>query len=225
MARIKYGNGVADIRGAINGTVFSRNASGAYARNKTAPTNANTPSQVTARSRFQGLTTGWRGLTEEQRQSFNEAAPSFPQTNVLGETVILTGQQLYMKLNGNLVATGAAPITSAPAPVVMPGATGVIDSLTSGVMDLTMSQELPADFQYVVEASAPVSAGVTKSNSTRFKAIGAFGVDSGISLNGEYTSIYGARAVGQKVFFRVYIVSARGQKVKCAELTGIVAAS
>lgn len=224
MARIKYGNGVADIRGAINGTVFSRNASGAYARNKTAPTNANTPSQVAARSRFQSLTTGWRGLTDAQRQSFNEAAPNFPQSNVLGETVILTGQQLYMKLNGNILATGGALITSAPAPVVMPGATGGVDTLSTSVMDLEMSAELPADYNYVIEASAPVSAGVSKSNSVRFKSLGAYGVDANLDLNDAYNTAFGARSAGQKVFFRVYIVSPRGQKVKCADFAGIVTA-
>lgn len=224
MARIKYGNGVSDIRGAINGTVFSRNASGAYARNKTAPTNANTAAQVAARSRFQGLTTGWRGLTEEQRLSFNEAAPNFPQSNVLGETVILTGQQLYMKLNGNLLASGLNPIESAPAPVVMPGVTGSIVNLGPGAMDLEMSAELESGYNYVVEASAPVSAGVSKSNSVRLKTIGTYGVSAAIDLDADYSTIYGVRSVGLKVFFRVYVVSPRGQKLKVADLSGIVAA-
>jgi hypothetical protein len=83
---------------------------------------------------------------------------------------------------------------------------------------------LPADYNYVIEASAPVSAGVTKSNSVRFKSLGAFGVDQALDVNDQYDTVFGARSAGQKVFFRVYIVSPRGQKVKCADFAGIVGA-
>ena len=109
-ALILFGGGVSDLRGSIGGTVFSRNSSGAYARNRTKPVNPNTTKQSTVRAFFAAISQTWRTLSEANRLTWNSLAPTFARLNRLGQSVPLTGFQLYQKCNSNLKSCSATPI-------------------------------------------------------------------------------------------------------------------
>ena len=95
MAKILLTHIAADIRGHAGGTVFSKNTFGNYIRNKVTPVNPNTVAQALVRSRFTSISQDWKGLTEAQRQAWNQGAINFQNTDIFGNSVPLTGFNLF----------------------------------------------------------------------------------------------------------------------------------
>lgn len=105
----------ADIRGSIGGTVYSRNRSGNYKRGRTVPVNPNTDAQVEVRNAMRSLTIAWQTLlTEAQRQGWSQYADNVPWVNKLGQTVKLTGLNMYCRSNVPRIQNGLAVIDDAP---------------------------------------------------------------------------------------------------------------
>lgn len=212
MAKIKLGSNLADIRGKLNGHVFSKNRNGNYVKTKTNPINRRTTAQGAVRAFFSTLTKGWRSLTDAQRESFNTAVENFRKHNSLAESIVLTGHQLYIALNRNLQTIGSALITSAPAVIT-------VDPITSASVDadvsdatqmLTYAPAIPAGQKMVVYATRPLSAG-KKSNSQDYKQIGVYVTAdaSPLDITTEYEAIFGAgwKVAGQKIFYKLKEVS------------------
>jgi len=122
MAKIIFLNG-AEIRGTIGGTTYSRNASGAYARNYVKPVNANTAKQQVVRNQFSSVSSAYRSLTLAQRQSYKDMAPFYTRIDSVGNVVTPTASQLFARLNGALLQNGIIAIsdikTICPVPVTM----------------------------------------------------------------------------------------------------------
>ena len=109
MLLIKWsGIGITEARGRAGGTIFSKNKGGHYAKNFTNPNNPQSPAQQAVRGIFGDLSQAWRQLTQVQRDAWDEAAPTFPVINKLGEVIFLSGQGLHMQLNLNLEAVDQA---------------------------------------------------------------------------------------------------------------------
>ena len=119
MARIKFGIGVADIRGSLAGTTFSSGTYGAYMRRKAVPTNTKTTIQTERRAEFASLSAKWRGLTDSERETWISQAPAYTRANSFGDNVPLTGQALFMRCNLNLLQVSAPQISVAIPPVSM----------------------------------------------------------------------------------------------------------
>ncbi len=223
MAKVKFGGGVSEIRGAIAGTVFSRNASGAYMRNRVKGTVSNSPAVTAQRQLFTALVSGWRDLTDEERNSWREGAQAFTTSDAVGERVVYTPNQLYMKLNGNLLAAGLPTNAVCPRAVAFPN---IVPSLDPSVSSLAvLLDSVPgADFVTTVEGAAPTSQGVMSSNSKPFKKLlTETGASDTIAINGAYGTVYGGALVGDKVFVRVFLISREsGEKVKLGDLNSIV---
>lgn len=98
---------MAEIRGKLNGSVFSRNRGGAYVRQFVKPTNPNSTKQASGRAIFGTRSSQWRALTEAQRQSFRDAAKSYSLKNRVGDTIIPTGAQLFAAVNSAVVVEGS----------------------------------------------------------------------------------------------------------------------
>lgn len=211
MATISFGGGVSEIRGSVNGNTFSRNANGAIMRNRTTPINGRTTRQVSVRGALASIASGWRGLTEVQRQSWIDGAPNYPYTNRLGQPSQYTGQQLYMKLNQSLGQVGAGPIVTCPLPVGLENSN--LDSVVfddSPTFDFTWAGSLGATNSLQVFCSGPVSNGVMRINSTSLKLVGTYPADdsaTGINIMPEYETLFGEPVAGTKVFVRIEIVS------------------
>lgn len=114
MAKVLFGNGVAEIRGSIAGSTFSRNRGGAYNRNRITPINPQSIDQIAARARVAQLSKRWGTvLTQLERDAWVGFADLNPIVDVLGQALILTGIQAYIQLNARLLA-GNAPVIDAP---------------------------------------------------------------------------------------------------------------
>src|SRR6056297_1294291 len=100
--KMKFGALVTDGRGKIGGQVASKNRYGSYLRTKVTPSNPQTASQLNVRSVLAALSSGWRDLTQAQRDGWNAAVLDFQKTNVFGDTITPTGKNLYTRLNAAL---------------------------------------------------------------------------------------------------------------------------
>jgi hypothetical protein len=116
MAKVNYGTIVNDARGKVNGTVFSKNKSGAYVRRKVTPANPNTGRQSAARSYLAQLSQGWSGtLNAAERAAWISYAQTYPRLDVFGNAVTLSGMNMFVSLNAVLLNSGLTIITTPPA--------------------------------------------------------------------------------------------------------------
>lgn len=205
MAKILLGGGVSGLSGSIGGTTFSRNSNGAYARNKVTPVDSKTPEQLAARSIFTAISTSYRDLTPAQRAGWKDGAPNFPYVDVFGQSKTYTGNQLFMKLNMNLVGVEASTISNLPTPEPLFALLGLGLKALVSTSELVFlnPQTVPTGYRGEVYFSPPVS------NSRDFydvKAMRRFGfIESSVPIGSQdyyadYVARYGVPLEGQKIF-------------------------
>lgn len=216
MAKIKFSALVSDVRNSLNGSTFARNRGGSYFRNKTTPTNPKSAPQNLVRAGFAYVSQAWRGLTEEQRLSWNEGAINFPYTDAFGDSHTLSGFGVFQKLNTNLHSIGVAinDVCPAKTAVFAPANISLIAEAEENVLALTVGPSpLPAGFVMVIEATRQVSAGkYNLNNAYRRLQFNAAGPTIDIEIASTYTQKFGALVEGQKVGVRIfYIAIATGE--------------
>lgn len=92
--------------GSLGQIVYSRNQFGPYTRARTTPTQPNTTKQTQARTDFSNRVDFWRNnMTAEERQEWNTYAANVPIKNSLGQTIHLSGFQMWMR--NSLLVTGS----------------------------------------------------------------------------------------------------------------------
>lgn len=210
MAKIKLSAIVSEMRGKLNGSVFSKNRGGAYLRTKVTPVNPQSLAQGLVRATLTALSQGWRGLTEAQRLAWNSAVSGFTSTDIFGDIKTPSGINLYNKLNLNLAAIGEAPINTPPVPVNV----GYFDTLaiagdaSASTLAATFTGiGLTADQTVIVEATAGVSAGKSFVKS-EYRQIGTFAgtATSPQALGVMYEAKFGDLVADKKVFVRLRVV-------------------
>lgn len=218
MAKFTVGAIVSEIRGTVAATTYSKNKGGAILRNRVTPINRRSNGQTKARQILAAISAGWRGITASQIAAWNAAAPSFPQTDNLGQTIFLSGSQLYQRLNNNLVLIGQAQITDPPTPVsfAVLTFTSITADASSGTVAMAFSPTVPTGYTMVVKATRPLSPGKSFVPVSEFRFVKAIAAaaTSPQSVGTEYVAIFGAitGATGQKIFAELYLVhSASGQ--------------
>jgi len=202
---------VSEMRGTIAATTFTKNKAGAAMRNRVTPINRRSSGQTTQRQRLSALSAQWRGLTEAERIAWNAASASFPQTDALGQTIFLTGAQLFVRLNANLLVITQAAITSPPSPVSFAVLTFTsITDASAGTIALAFSPTVPTGFSMVVRATAPVSPGKSFVPGSAFRqiAVVAAAATSPQATGAAYVTVFGAitGATGQKIFYEIFLV-------------------
>lgn len=210
MAKIKLSAIVSEMRGRLNGSVFSKNRGGAYVRTKVTPVNPQTLAQGNVRAALTNLSQSWKNLTEAQRLAWNSAVSQFTGTDIFGDIKTPSGINLFNKLNLNLAAISVAPISTPPLAVSV----GYFDSLSvaaaagAGTIAATFSTVgESADQTVIVEATPCVSAGKAFVKS-EFRQIGTFAgtATSPQALGSMWSAKFGSLVAGQKVFIRLKFV-------------------
>lgn len=105
---------LADASGSFGGLVASHGRSGQYIRTRVRPTNPSSSSQVEVRTIFANLSSTWSTLTDEQRDAWVTYALNVPITNALGDPLILTGHQMFIRSNAARLQAGLARVDAAP---------------------------------------------------------------------------------------------------------------
>jgi hypothetical protein len=215
MAKIKFSALVSEMRNKLNGSVLSKNRYGNYVRNKVTPVNPQTSFQQAARSILASLSQQWRGLTQAQRNSWIALANTLPFTDIFGDLKYLTGSSLYVKLNANLLKTGASEVAAAPIAVSIP--TFDINNLTGAqtagaLTNLTIAPApdvIPSGFVVAVYATPPSPASqLFIKNKLRFIGTVTSTVGGEASILTMFTDRYGTAALaGQRITVRTALVS------------------
>lgn len=228
MAKIKTSAIVADIRGTLGGNVFSSNKGGNYVRRYKKPTNPNTIAQQNVRLAFMALSSYWRNLSDTQRLAWNTITPHYPYMDSLGESKILSGQQLFMKLNQQINGSNVNNIYGQTAliydpvePQVFPAifnpdtscdiSTAFI-SLNTILLDGTAT--IPTGYVATFDATQMLSPGITAPQKGLFKNLltvpeGTDLTDSqfGSDLYGQFTNTFGAPVVGSMFYLNISLIS------------------
>lgn len=231
MAKITAGIIVSEIRGKVSGNVFSKNKGGAIVRNRVTPINRRSESQSKTRQTLAALAASWRGLTQDQRNSWNAAAPNFPQSDNLGQTIFLSGEQLYIRCNTNLSLAGLSQIVNAPNPASFEviGFTSLTADASDGTISLAFTPNVPAGKTLMIRATAPHSAGISFVGQSKFRFIKgvAAAQTSPQAIGSEYASVFGAitGATGQKIAVELFLLdNATGLTGVPIKGVGVVAA-
>lgn len=101
--------------GSIGGVTYSRNRGGQYTRTRSIPVNPNTESQGIARENMATAVATWTNtLTDAQRQAWATYAQATPTVNRLGNQLILSGQQMFIRSATARLCAGLAVLANAP---------------------------------------------------------------------------------------------------------------
>lgn len=111
---------IASASGSIGGCTFSRNRFGQYVRRRAVPVNPGSTQQNVMTAALGSLVASWKTLSQTIRDQWTNYAINTPHTDSLGNTIILTGQQMYISLNTLRIQVPTAIVTGPP--VVFGGA-------------------------------------------------------------------------------------------------------
>lgn len=211
MAKILFTAFLADMRGKVNGTVFSKNRGGAYARTKVTPSNPKSGAQNLVRSRLTGFSQAWRGLPQTSRNAWNNAVSSFPRTNVFGQAKMLSGHQLYVGLNSQLAAAVQTAIQLPPLPTGAAALVSITATATAGTPAFSVAfvpATVPANTTLIIEATEQSSPGKSNLNSLfRQIQIEDAAETSPANILSAYVARFGTLTAGLKVGVRARFVN------------------
>jgi hypothetical protein len=101
--------------GSIGGMTASRNRGGLFLRSRVIPVNPNTERQGEARANMATAVGLWSNtLTDSDRQAWTTYANGTPVVDKLGDQLILSGQQMFVKCALPRLVAGLAPVTAGP---------------------------------------------------------------------------------------------------------------
>lgn len=113
MAVIKFGSIVTSGRGSLGGSTIQPCHSGHIWRNKPTPTKSRTQAQSLIRSYNKAMQAGWKALSDQDRQIWNNYAKEKPVFNRTGEKHPISGHSLWLKYQFDALQKGA-PFMSDP---------------------------------------------------------------------------------------------------------------
>jgi len=201
--------------GSIADRTHSHNRAGQYTRNRRSPVQpVGSGRRAIVRANFASASAGWAGLTSPQREAWTSFADSHPITDSLGQNVVLTGHQMYVRVTASRLNVGLAAAATVPATLTFPDLSAVVFAfgIVAGISVSDMTGG--ADTITAVGLSRPVSAG-RGFMKTFWQPPGTAGyvatVDAPFALTtAVYAAEFGAPTVGQRVFARLTPVSEDG---------------
>lgn len=105
----------AELSGSVGGITASHNKGGAYFRSRVIPTNPATPAQGIVRQIMGNLASRWGTvLTLAQRDAWDTYAANVPLLNPLGESINVTGLNMYQRSNIPREQNGLPRVDAAP---------------------------------------------------------------------------------------------------------------
>lgn len=221
MALIKYGGGIVGMSGSIAGQTHARNRFGNYMRSRTKPVNPNSDRQVASRARMMQLAEQWREspMTDAKRAAWQTYAESVNWTNKLGESVTLTGFNMFMRSNAVRLVCGETFVEDGPVDLGLPGADPLFAIAASAANGITITYDDGLDFNDEDEAHLLMDTGQPQ-NPTRnffngpwrhdFNIDGSVGVPPS-SPFGPYASNSWTLVEGQRIWARGAIIRADGR--------------
>ena len=190
--------------GSVGDTVTYQSRYGLVRRRKVIPRDPRTAPQIDCRRAFQQARQFWGTLTDEQYLAWNTLARTRQTHPVLGESSVLSGYELAVKINMQL-ATFGLPMTPTPSPVpIFPDnpVSGLSITTTDGAASLKLALSAqPVQFVVVLGASAQ-NPGVSYVD--HYKILGLLPEpEGGLSdIADLYLAVFKLLPAGKRVFIR-----------------------
>lgn len=215
MALIKYGGGITDIRGSMQGNTFSKNRFGKYLRGRTKPINPRSSRQSAARILVMMLAEQWREtpMDDPKRLAWETYSKGVDWSNKLGEKVTLTGFNHFVRSNAALLTAGGALVTDGPPDIGLPPGDDkfavVFNATTQKVsvtFDATKDWAKETGAYLSVEIGRPQSATRNFFNAPWRNTGSIAGVDAGDLTSPQLLDPAFTLTPGQKVWARARII-------------------
>lgn len=153
LVRGVFGGGAAS--GSSGSQVASHNRFGQYLRARTKPVNPQTAFQSAVRNAVKDLTSRWNGtLTQAQRDAWSVYALNVPVLNRLGDSVTLTGLNMYVRSNTPRIQASMAVVDDAPTDFSLGSLTPPALEVGEGTNSGTITWATGQDWQATTSASA-----------------------------------------------------------------------
>lgn len=208
--------------GSLAGQTSSRNRFGQYRRTRAVPVNVNSSAQQATRSNLSSQAIAWRSLSDVQREAWTSYAADHPRTNSLGQTITLTGFQMFVSVNSRLLSLGMDAVTATPSLELVLAPTYSVVSTTVAGFEVDINDALTG-FTVGGWASPPVSAGRSFNADFRLVAIvSSPAADAPLITKANYEAKFGTLVAGSKIFIRGQTVDDTGSASAFAPLEVVV---
>lgn len=198
--------------GSIAGTTSSHNRAGQYTRNRRSPVQpVGTGRRAFIRSSFGAASAAWSALSGANQAAWNAYAAAFPITDVLGQSITLTGHQMFVSINTQMLnCQQAIPVAVPTSNANDTPAITVFTATAAGVITVTIDPAGDPTHFLLLAFSAPQSPGVGFCKTFWQEAV--LGGDSiGAATYGPaYVAQFGLIPLGWKVFLKLTPVNASG---------------
>lgn len=198
--------------GSIAGTTYSHNRAGQYTRNRRSPVQpVGLGRRAQVRANFGGASSAWAALSAAVQAAWTSFAASHPITDALGQSVTLTGHQMYVTVNAQLLNCGQAQSSTIPASAaVFAPIAPTFTAVHAGAITLTPGGGGGAS-DFLLYAFSPLQSG----GINFCKTFNQFGHVAGNSVAAivattPYNTMFGSPVVGQKIFARLTPVNQYG---------------
>lgn len=165
-----------------------------------------TPAQAISRNRLSTISRSYKTLPAEEMDRWIQLAKNYNASSSLGKGATLTGHNLFVRLNSNLVMVGSAARTTAPVGLdnVPPVQIGAMYVNSSAVL-IENVNEVDDDLKMVVKMSDAQSVGVSSAWSKTVVVSSSEETDWGeLDLTEAFADILGEVVDGQKYFVEIY---------------------
>ncbi len=198
--------------GSLAGQTASHNRAGQYLRNRRSPVQpVGTGRRAFIRQAFGASSSAWSALSATNQASWVSYAAGHPITDALGQSITLTGHQMFVACATSLLNCGAASPTLPPvsAAVFSPGAP-TFSVVSAGAITFTPTG-LGAATDFLLIAFSPwVSAGTLFQKTFWQERHVAGNSVVAVVATSTYHAQFGTPPVGSRVFFRATPVNQYG---------------
>lgn len=198
--------------GSIAGTTSSHNRAGQYTRNRRSPVQpVGTGRRAFIRQAFGASSSGWAALTVAEQAAWASYADSFPITDALGQSIKLTGQQMYVSITTQLLNCSQAPVTAPPVTnAVFSAGLPTFTAVSAGAITVTPTGTGAAGDFLLIAFSRPLSAG-RSFNATYWQYTHVAGNSVvPIVATTPYHTQFGVPPVGSRIFLKATPVNQYG---------------
>lgn len=198
--------------GSMAGVTASHNRAGQYLRNRRAPVQpVGTGRRAFIKQAFGASSSAWAALSATNQASWVSFAAGHPITDALGQSITLTGHQMYVACNTQILNCGGATLVTPPvsAAVFSPGAP-TFTVVSAAAITFTPTG-LGAATDFLLIAFSPwVSAGVLFQKTFWQERHVAGNSAVAVVATTTYHAQFGTPPVGSRVFFRATPVNQYG---------------
>lgn len=163
------------------------------------------------RASFGASSTAWSTLTAAAQASWISYAASHPITDSLGQSITLTGHQMFVSVATALQNVGVAIPSVVPVSAAVTAPVASVFTVTHlGVITITLSGGGSASDFILIAFSRPVSAGVTFMKTFWQQTHVAASSVGAATYGPAYVAEFGTIPVGTKVFLKLTPVNQYG---------------